>query len=71
MSGKRSRAWRRLKSKLNDRKGTGSEDKRKPEKKWNLVYLRSEKLARAKQLGFEYPRKTSRQLLDSESTENE
>jgi len=71
MSGKRSRAWRRFKSKLNESKGMGSEDKWKPEKKWKLVYLRSEKLARAKQLGFEYPRKTSRQLLDSESTKNE
>ena len=35
----------------------GTEEKWKPEKKWKMVYLRSEKLSRAKQLGFEYPRK--------------
>jgi hypothetical protein len=36
----------------------------KPEKKWKMLYLRSEKLKRAKQLGFDYPLKSSRQLLD-------
>ncbi len=35
----------------------GSEDKWKPEKNWKMMYLRSEKLARAKQLGFEHPKK--------------
>jgi len=34
----------------------------KPEKKWKLVYLRSEKLSRAKQLGFEYPRRKIEEL---------
>ncbi len=33
------------------------------EKKWRFLYLRSEKLARAKQLGIDYPRKTERQVL--------
>ena len=33
-----------------------SDDYRK-EKKWSNLYLRSEKLSRAKQLGIEYPRK--------------
>lgn len=36
----------------------------KPEKNWKFLYLRSEKLARAQQLGIEYPRKGMRQMLD-------
>ena len=32
------------------------------EKNWKHLYLRSEKLLRAAQLGMEYPRKTRRQL---------
>ncbi|HCF8067189.1 hypothetical protein I4552_21130 [Klebsiella michiganensis] len=32
------------------------------EKNWKLLYMRSEKLLRAAQLGMEYPRKTRRQL---------
>lgn len=31
-----------------------------------MLYLRSEKLKRAKQLGFDYPRKNSRQMLEQE-----
>lgn len=45
------------------RAGQGAE---KPEKRWRLLYLRSEKLSRAKQLGKEYPRRTLRQVLDAE-----
>lgn len=37
----------------------------KPPKKWKEVYLRSEKMRRAKQLGFEYPKKSTRQMLDA------
>ncbi len=44
----------------------GTEDRWKPEKNWKMLYLRSEKLFRAKQLGFDYPKKTVRQLLDWE-----
>lgn len=36
----------------------------KPPKKWKHVYLRSEKMRRAKQLGFEYPIRSTRQMLD-------
>lgn len=36
------------------------------EKNWKLIYLRSNKLVRAKQLGIEYPSKTLRQILDYE-----
>ena len=38
----------------------------KPEKNWKMVYLRSEKLKRASQLGNTYPRKTLNQVLDEE-----
>ena len=34
------------------------------EKRWKLVYTRSEKLSRAKQLGFEYPRKPVSTAID-------
>ncbi len=37
------------------------------EKKWRLLYLRSEKLRRAKQLGIDYPRMSQRQKLESEN----
>jgi len=66
MSPEKNRAWRRYKNHIKKRKGMGSEEKWKPEKKWKMVYLRSEKLIRAKQLGFHYPRKNTRQLLDIE-----
>lgn len=36
------------------------------EKRWKDVYTRSEKLARARQLGFEYPCISDRQLVDRE-----
>ncbi len=64
MSENRNRAWRRFKNDVNQRKGMGSEWRYKPEKKWKLIYMRRCKVARAKQLGFEYPRKSQRQLLD-------
>lgn len=38
------------------------------EKNWKLLYTRSVKLARAHQLGFEYPRITEGQLARQEST---
>jgi predicted protein tyrosine phosphatase len=38
------------------------------EKKWEKVYTRSEKLHRAKQLGFEYPILTEKKLLDAAAT---
>jgi predicted protein tyrosine phosphatase len=37
------------------------------EKNWKHVYTRSNKLHRAKQLGFEYPRVSEAELLDRES----
>ncbi len=56
MNNQRSRSWRRFKNKINSNKGMGCREAFKPEKKWKMVYLRSEKLSRAMQLGFEYPR---------------
>jgi hypothetical protein len=66
VTNERSRAWRRFYNRVNKGKGMGTEDRWKPEKNWKMVYLRSEKLSRAKQLGFDYPKKTVRQLLDCE-----
>lgn len=36
------------------------------EKRWKDMYIRSTKLARAKQLGFDYPRITEKQLTQAE-----
>ena len=38
-----------------------------PEKKWKHIYTRSNKLHRAKQLGFDYPRVSESILADRES----
>ncbi|WP_063370638.1 hypothetical protein [Pseudoalteromonas luteoviolacea] len=71
MSGNRTRSWRRFKNFINRSKGMGTEKDWRPEKNWKMVYLRSAKLARAKQLGFEYPRKNllniAKKALSSES----
>lgn len=64
MSNNRNRAWRRFKDRINNGNGMGSDKPYKPEKKWKFMYARKNKLARAKQLGFDYPVKTQRQLLD-------
>lgn len=69
----RNRAWRRFKNTVNQHKGMGTGELFKPEKNWKQVYLRSEKLNRAKQLGFEYPRKNvTKQALEEQycKTEN-
>jgi len=66
MSKERVRAWIRFKShiKLGKGQGSGSCNIEKPEKKWKMMYCRSNKLARAKQLGFEYPRKKLTDRID-------
>ncbi|ALN93753.1 hypothetical protein [Lysobacter gummosus] len=38
----------------------------KPEKNWKLLYTRGCKLIRARQLGFAYPIRSTRQLLDQQ-----
>jgi len=69
MSTDRNRAWRRFKKYVNtDQSVTSYQSKYKgSEKNWKMMYGRSEKIIRARQLGFEYPKQTTRQLLDDES----
>lgn len=71
MSLDRGRSWRRFKDRINRNSATGSDEACKPEKKWKHMYLRKEKLSRAKQLGMEYPRKRGKQLLGKELPLNE
>lgn len=71
MAIQRSRAWRRFVNELNRGKGMGSKEIWKPEKNWKMLYMRSEKLSRAKQLCFEYPRKSYRQLIEKELNSND
>ena len=66
----RNRAWRRFKSNMNNGKGMGSLQEWKSEKNWKHVYTRSSKLARAKQLGFEYPRKSLMVLINEGAFSN-
>jgi hypothetical protein len=70
MSANRDRAWRRAKSRS---KGGAfpQKNKWKKQKNWKLMYIRREKLIRAKKLGQEYPPKTLRQVLDVEQPVNE
>jgi len=58
----RDRAWRRF-QKHNKGNRSYIDDIWKPEKNWKLLYTRSVKVQRAKQLGIEYPRKTGHQTL--------
>lgn len=66
MDMERNRAWRRSQA----RKGGGDRAAHtmtfKPEKNWKLLYLRRCKLARARQLGFDYPIRSTRQLLEQQ-----
>ena len=63
MSQTRDKAWREFQDKLHHRKNMGSKCKYNFEKKWKFIYGRSEKIHRAKQLGFEYPVKNIREIL--------
>lgn len=65
MKNQRNRAWRRLQAYAHNGSGMGTCELWKPEKKWKHMYLRSEKLSRAKQLGFDYPIKSPSQVLAS------
>ncbi|MBF1301889.1 MAG: hypothetical protein HXM88_06860 [Neisseria sp.] len=52
----RSRAWRRHQEQRPSHCIHGKNPlKYKPEKKWDLIYLRSNKIKRAQKLGFIYP----------------
>ncbi len=68
----RGRAWRRSKTKTKSRKNSAKTEKQWiSEKNWKLMYTRSEKLRRARQLGIEYPKRTVRQTLDTELSDKE
>ena len=61
----RNRNWRRFQKYRKDNKNQSlNQNNYKHEKKWKLLYTRSVKLHRAKQLCIEYPRKTLHQVLD-------
>ena len=51
----RGRAWRRHQKRSPSHRKGSQDPLFKPEKKWDLLYTRSEKMMRAKQLGFTYP----------------
>lgn len=66
----RGRAWRRSKTRTKSRKNSAKTEKQWiSEKNWKLMYTRSEKLRRARQLRIEYPKRTVRQTLDTELPE--
>lgn len=71
MSIKRNRAWRRFRNNINNGKGMGCLQECKPEKNWKHLYTRSTKVARAKQLGFEYPRMSPMGLVVEDIYENQ
>ena len=62
----RTRAWRRQQARKCGNGKAADPLKFKPEKNWKLMYTRSDKLVRARQLGMPYPIRTTRQLLDQE-----
>lgn len=67
MKNVRNKAWRQAQHKSKEVKKQHKRYKKfVSEKNWKLMYLRSEKLKRARQLGIDYPNKTLRQTLDSE-----
>ncbi|MCG8610016.1 MAG: hypothetical protein MI864_05725 [Pseudomonadales bacterium] len=67
MTNTRTIAWRRSKARANSTRSISTKTKKWiSEKNWKLMYTRSEKLGRARQLGMEYPKRTIRQVLDEE-----
>ncbi len=72
MTENRNKAWRQAKAKCKEKKRANDIEKQWiPEKNWKLMYTRSCKVHRAKQLGQEYPRTTLIQKLDDEMPEAE
>ena len=57
MNIERTRAWRRFKNQAYRNKGMGSNELWKPIKNWKYLGTRSQKVLRARRLGFEYPKK--------------
>ena len=71
MKNQRNRAYRRFKNRIKKGKGQGTKNICKPEKKWKMIYIRTNKILRAKQLGFEYPRRKLIDFVDQECDINE
>lgn len=72
MENTRNKAWRQAVRNLKEtRRKQKNCKKAVSEKNWKLMYLRSAKLQRAKQLGIDYPSKTLRQVLDCEMPDKE
>lgn len=80
----RGRAWRRNKTAAKEATHTRNEKIREMkdrkerntfafhgEKRWKDIVGRSTKVRRGRQLGFDYPRKTHRQILDEHSGADE
>ncbi len=66
----RTKAWRRYQDHIADVRHENRKDFYSVwsfggEKKWKMMYGRSQKIYRAKKLGFEYPTQTTYQLLDA------
>jgi len=62
----RTRAWRRFQKFVKRKEGKHSKPNvYKSEKNRKLLYTRSIKLQRAKQLGIDYPKRTIAQIIES------
>ena len=71
MKQSRNRAWRRFKNNVHAQKvreypAKSPQDAWVPPKNWKWLGRRCDKLLRAQQLGFEYPRLSLRRLIDKE-----
>lgn len=64
MSNSRSLAWRRYQDAVHNGNGMGSATLLKAEKNWKMLYLRSDKVKRSKQLGFTYPIESPQKILN-------
>lgn len=63
MEKKRTRDWRNAQKQRNKSRDVHTSlITYRGEKNWKMLYIRSDKLLRAAQLGFEYPRITNQQL---------
>jgi predicted protein tyrosine phosphatase len=71
MSLNRDKGWRQKKAQQKEKNRSKKTYKYPEEKNWKMMYLRSEKLKRAKQLGFDYPIKTMREKLLEETGQGE
>lgn len=71
MSLNRDKGWRQNKAKQKEKNKSNKPKKYSEEKNWKMLYLRSNKLKRANQLGFDYPIKSMREKLFEETNQQE